>query len=261
MAIWNTMLAAAFGGVVWCLLDWRLEKKFTMVGFCSGTIAGLVAATPASGFIPPWAAVIMGIVSGAACNFATKLKFLMRIDDALDLFAEHAIGGMIGLLFNAFFAKNSIIALDNVNTSIPGGWLDHNWKQLYIQFAYICAASGYAFVMTALLAKLVDMTPCLHLRATDDAEHLGMDDDQIGEFANDYIEVRRDYDDWTPPASVEKSWNIRADSGSDSSMRLPQHVAAGDRHGKPDVGLHDQQNGLPASGQNGSQLEPISEKE
>ena len=120
----------------------------------------------------------------------------MRIDDALDLFAEHAVGmiiifhtgytiyvsilgGIIGLLFNALFAKNSIIALDDVNGSISGGWLDHNWKQLYIQFTYICAACAYAFVMTALLAKAIDMIPGLHLRGTDEAERLGMDDDQV----------------------------------------------------------------------------------
>lgn len=72
VAAWNSMLAAACGGLVWCLLDFRYERKWSMVGFCSGTIAGLVAATPASGFIPTWAAVIMGIVTGAVCNYATK---------------------------------------------------------------------------------------------------------------------------------------------------------------------------------------------
>jgi Amt family ammonium transporter len=72
MAIWNSMIAAAFGGIVWCLLDYRLERKYTMIGFCSGTIAGLVAATPASGYIHPWAAVIMGILAGGVCNYATK---------------------------------------------------------------------------------------------------------------------------------------------------------------------------------------------
>lgn len=71
-AIWNTMVAAAFAGMTWCALDFRYEKRWSMVGFCSGTIAGLVAATPSSGFIKPWASVITGILSGALCNFATK---------------------------------------------------------------------------------------------------------------------------------------------------------------------------------------------
>lgn len=72
LAIWNSMIAAAFGGVVWCFLDYRLERKVTMVGFCSGTIAGLVAATPSSGYITLWGSVVTGAVVGAVSNYATK---------------------------------------------------------------------------------------------------------------------------------------------------------------------------------------------
>jgi len=68
------MLAAAFGGMVWCLLDFRYERRWTMVGFCSGTIAGLVAATPSSGYVHPWSSVIVGVLSGSLCNLATKGK-------------------------------------------------------------------------------------------------------------------------------------------------------------------------------------------
>lgn len=103
----------------------------------------------------------------------------MRVDDALDLFAEHAVGGIIGLLFNAFFATSAVISLDGVNTSINGGWLDHNWKQLYIQVAYICAVCAYSFCVTALIAKGIDMVPGLHIRASGEAESLGMDEDQV----------------------------------------------------------------------------------
>jgi Amt family ammonium transporter len=106
----------------------------------------------------------------------------VRIDDALDLFAEHAVGGIIGLLLNAFFASRDIIALDDINTSAVGGWLDQNWKQLYIQFAYICATCGYTFVVTALLAKCVDLIPGLHLRSTPEAEKLGMDEVEVRSF-------------------------------------------------------------------------------
>ncbi|OCH92724.1 ammonium transporter [Obba rivulosa] len=237
MAIWNSMIAAAMGGIMWCLLDYRIERKLSMVGFCSGTIAGLVAATPSCGYIPQWASLIMGLVVGAVANYATKFKFLVRIDDALDLYAEHAVGGVVGLLFNALFASSEIIALDEVNTSVNGGWLDHNWKQLYIQVAYICATVGYSFVVTALIAKTIDCIPTLHLRATPEAEALGMDDAEIGEFANDYIEVRRDYLDWTPNYNKEES---------DSEIPL----AAGDRHGRPEVGAHPPH--LSATAQNGS---------
>lgn len=68
------MLAAAFGGMVWCLLDFRYERRWSMVGFCSGTIAGMVAATPSSGYLHPWASVITGVLAGALCNLATKGK-------------------------------------------------------------------------------------------------------------------------------------------------------------------------------------------
>lgn len=104
MAAVVTNLAASTGGVTWCLLDYRLEKKWSTVGFCSGVVAGLVAITPGSGFVPAWAAVIFGVVGAAACNYATKLKFFLGIDDALDIFAVHTIGGLVGNILTGFFA-------------------------------------------------------------------------------------------------------------------------------------------------------------
>jgi len=188
-----------------------------MVGWCSGAIVGLVAATPASGFITPYGSVVLGIVAGAVCNFATKIKFWIKIDDALDVFAEHGVAGMIGLLANGVFGDSAIIGLDGVNTGLfPGGWLKHNWKQLYIQFAYVIAVTAYAFVVSALIAFVINKIPGLHLRASEEAELLGMDDDQLGEFAYDYVEVRRDYLAWTP-----------ANSTPGANADVPQ----GDRHG------------------------------
>lgn len=64
-------------GIVWCMLDYRTERKYTVVGFCSGTIAGLVAATPSSGFVPAWGALVIGIASGTICNYATKREFFL----------------------------------------------------------------------------------------------------------------------------------------------------------------------------------------
>lgn len=104
MALIVTHLSASMGAITWCLLDYRLERKWSTVGFCSGAIAGLVAITPAAGYVPPWAAVIFGIVGGVCCNFATKLKFLLGIDDGLDIFAEHGVGGIVGNLLTGLFA-------------------------------------------------------------------------------------------------------------------------------------------------------------
>lgn len=115
------------------------------------------------------------------------------------MFAEHAVGGMIGLFFNAIFGADYIIGLDGVNTGIiPGGFLQRNWRQLYVQVAYIVAATFYSFIVSAILAFIINYIPGLHLRASEEAELLGMDDDQLGEFAYDYVEVRRDYLAWTP---------------------------------------------------------------
>ncbi|EKM57377.1 uncharacterized protein PHACADRAFT_52672, partial [Phanerochaete carnosa HHB-10118-sp] len=138
LAVWNSMPAAAFGGIIWCFLDYRVERKLSMVGFCSGTIAGLVAATPTSGYVPLWASAITGTIVGAVSNYATKLKFYLRIDDALDPGAEHAMGGIIGLLLNGLFADKNLVALDGVS-AVPGGWLNHHYRQLYVQLACVCA--------------------------------------------------------------------------------------------------------------------------
>jgi Amt family ammonium transporter len=89
--------------------------------------------------------------------------------------------------------------LDGVNTGIVnGGWINHNYKQLYVQVAYIVACTAYAFVVSAILAFVINLIPGLQLRASEEAELLGMDDDQLGEFAYDYVEVRRDYLAWQP---------------------------------------------------------------
>jgi Amt family ammonium transporter len=138
----------------------------------------------------------------------------------MDVFAEHGIAGMVGLIFNALFAADYIIGLDGVNTGvINGGWLNHNYRQMYVQVAYICACTGYAFVVSTLLALIINFIPGLHLRASEEAELLGMDDDQLGEFAYDYVEVRRDYLAWTP--------------ATDEPEKTESHVSPQDRHGIP----------------------------
>lgn len=197
----NTHLAGAFGAISWCLLDFRLENKWLMVAVCSGCISGLVAATPSSGVIPLWASVILGVVAGVVCNFLTKLKYLCRVDDSLDVLAEHGIAGMVGLLFNGIFGLATVIGYDNV-TDHAGGWIDHNWKQLYIQLVYILATIAYSAGVTAVLCFVINKIPGLQLRVDYNAEERGVDEDQIGEFAYDYVEVRRDFLDWGVPAAT-----------------------------------------------------------
>jgi len=185
-----THIAASVGGITWCLLDYRFDKKWSVVGFCSGAVAGLVAITPGSGFVPPWSAVVIGILAGIGCNFGTKIKFLVRVDDALDIFSVHAIGGLIGNICTGLFAANYIAHLDGY-TVISGGWVNQNYIQLGYQLAGSCAGFFYAFGMTCALLFVMNLIPGLSLRATGDEEELGIDDSMLGEFAYDYVEVVR----------------------------------------------------------------------
>ena len=137
----------------------------------------------------------------------------------MDVFAEHGIAGVVGLLFNALFAADYVIGLDGVNTGLPvGGWLNHNYKQLYIQVAYIVACGAYSFVMSAIIAYAIDylgkfrFLGGMGLRASEEAELLGMDDDQLGEFAYDYVEVRRDYLAWTPAGEGGSKEEVEVDA-------------------------------------------------
>ncbi|KAH8592396.1 ammonium transporter-like protein [Bisporella sp. PMI_857] len=191
MAAVVTNLAACMGGITWCVLDYRLEQKWSTVGFCSGVIAGLVAITPGSGYVPAWASIIYGIVGAAGANYATKLKFLLHVDDALDIFAVHAVGGFIGNVLTGFFAADYIAHLDGFS-AINGGWLNQNWVQLGYQLADSVSGMAYSFGGTCLILFVMNLIPGLQLRASEEAEILGIDDAEIGEFAYDYVELTRE---------------------------------------------------------------------
>jgi len=192
MACVVTNLAASVGGFTWVLIDYRLERKWSAVGWCSGAISGLVAITPASGYVPPWSAVVFGVVGASACNYATKLKFLIGVDDALDIFAVHGVGGIVGNLLTGLFAADYIAALDGV-TVIPGGFLNHNYIQLAYQLCDCVTGFSYSFGMTCIILFLMNLIPGLSLRATEEAEITGIDEAEIGEFAYDFVEKERDY--------------------------------------------------------------------
>ncbi|KAF7563604.1 hypothetical protein G7046_g500 [Stylonectria norvegica] len=200
MACYVTNLAACVGGITWILLDYRLERKWSTIGFCSGAISGLVAITPASGFVTPWGAVIIGIVGAICCNFGTKLKFVLGIDDGLDIFAVHGIGGAAGNIMTGIFGASYIAALDGGSYD-PIGWIEHHWVQLGYQLAAICAAFLWSFVLSCLLLFIMNLIPGLSLRVSVEEEELGLDDCQLGEFAYDYVEMTRHVADSAHPSS------------------------------------------------------------
>lgn len=180
-----TNLAASVGGLTWMAWDYRIERKWSAVGFCSGAIAALVAITPGSGYVGSPAAVLYGFMAGTLCNFATQLKFYLDCDDALDIFASHGIGGLVGNILTALFAQKSIAAYDG--TIINGGWIDRHYVQLAYHLADSSAGLAYSFFMTTLILWVMNSIPFLRLRVQDHVERLGIDESDMGEFAYDYI--------------------------------------------------------------------------
>jgi len=162
-------------------VDYRLERKFSALGFCSGAVVGLVAITPASGYVGPAASVAIGSVSAVICNFGCKLKHALDYDDALDVFAVHGIGGFCGDIMTGFFAEKYIAGLDG--TVIPGGWLDGNWWQVAYQLADGTAGMSWSFFVTYGLLWIMDKIPGLSLRVDINTEIQGLDIGEMGELA------------------------------------------------------------------------------
>jgi Amt family ammonium transporter len=190
MAMIVTNLAASVGGLTWMLLDYRLEKKFSALGFCSGAIAGLVCITPGSGYVAPASSVAFGLLGGLACNMAVKLKHIFDFDDALDVFAVHGVGGIVGNLLTGVFAQRSISLLGGTPIK-DGGMLDGHHVQLAYQLASSVAGLGYSFVMTYILLFLIDKIPGLSLRLHPEKEELGVDESELGEVAYYFVDKVR----------------------------------------------------------------------
>ncbi|KAI9025237.1 ammonium transporter AmtB-like domain-containing protein [Phycomyces nitens] len=187
MACVVTNLAAAVGAITWMCIDYRIERKFSALGFCSGAVAGLVAITPASGFVGPGPAVAIGFLGAVACNLAVHLKHWLNFDDALDVFAVHGVGGYIGSLLTGIFAEKYIAALDGA-TEIEGGWMNHNWIQFAHQLADATAGAAWSFFITYIILTIMDRIPGLSLRVDLEGEIRGLDAAEIGENAYYHVD-------------------------------------------------------------------------
>ncbi len=127
---------------------------------------------------------------------------MLRIDEPMDIFAGHGIAGIVGLVFNALFGADYIIGLDGVNTGStlqPGGWLNHHYRLLYVQVAYIVACAAYSFVVSFILAFAINMMPGLGLRVSSQCEVIGLDN-ALEEDITDFAEVK--FKDLQPPAAT-----------------------------------------------------------
>jgi Amt family ammonium transporter len=170
LALVNTHLAAAAGALVWAIVEGSRIKKFTMLGVASGLVAGLVAITPAAGYVSPMIALVIGAAAGLICYFAVLAKTKLGYDDALDAFGVHGVGGATGALLTGIFAR---AALNNGN----GGGLSLLGKQAI----GVAAAGAWAAVVTFVLLKALDLT--IGLRVDAETEHDGLDGSLHGESA------------------------------------------------------------------------------
>lgn len=157
-----------------------------MVGACEGAIAGLVGITPAAGFVSCWLAACIGFLTSVACALLQDINKWLHVDEGMDVFKLHGIGGMIGAFLTGIFASSSIAALDG-STEAAGG-IDGNGTQVGKQLAEVCAISAYSFLVSCGLLYILKWIPGMHLRVHVDAELVGLDraqfvDEQIGERA------------------------------------------------------------------------------
>lgn len=171
----NTNLAACGGGMAWALLEYTHSRKFSIIGFCSGIIAGLVGITPAAGYVPIYVAALVGALTSCASYFTVKYKYLLRIDEGLDIFAIHGVGGFVGDILTGFFAANYVPAMDGKSNTYAGGWWNQNWKQMGYQLAAACTCALWSFVVSIVLLFIINKIPGLHLRATEEDELKGLD--------------------------------------------------------------------------------------
>ena len=170
-----THIAAAAAAVTWAVLDWIMDKRPTLVGVSTGAVGGLVAITPAAGFVSVGSAIIIGIVVSLICFWmVAKVKRKLGYDDSLDAFGVHGIGGLVGAILTGVLASPLI-------QSSYSGAIFGNWHQLWVQLIASVATIVFSGIGTFLIFKLVDAS--FGLRVADKQEAIGLDETQHGETA------------------------------------------------------------------------------
>jgi Amt family ammonium transporter len=183
----NTHFAAAAAALGWTVAEWIHNGRPTALGAISGAVAGLVAITPASGFVQPFSALAIGLVAGIFCSFMVfEVKSRLRYDDSLDAFGVHGAGGTLGAILTGLFATgaiNAIFGKDAHGNPVPTGAMDGHWGQLLNQLAGVGIAWGISIVGTLALLFLVDKM--IGLRVSPEEESVGLDLSQHGEEGYD----------------------------------------------------------------------------
>jgi Amt family ammonium transporter len=184
----NTHFATATAAIGWTIFEWFHNGKPTALGAISGAVAGLVAITPASGFVQPMSALLIGMIAGFVCAFMVfKVKSIFGYDDSLDAFGVHGAGGTVGAILTGIFAAaviNPALGKDAAGNPLPTGGLDGHWAQLENQVIAVCISWIIAIVGTLILLFIVDKV--IGLRVTREEENEGLDLSQHGEEGYDF---------------------------------------------------------------------------
>jgi ammonium transporter, Amt family len=175
-ALLVTNTAAAAATITWVLAQYLHKRKVSVVGAACGAVAGLVAVTPASGFVTAGGALVIGLVVGGICYSATLLRARLKVDDALDVFAVHGVGGIFGAVATGVFATTAITGVGGA-----AGLIDGNPAQVWTQTFAIAATIAYAVVATFVIVKVVDLV--LGIRVPSRDEEVGLDLAVHGEAA------------------------------------------------------------------------------
>jgi len=183
LAFLNTDLAASFAAVTWLFVEWRAARKPHFVGLLTGAVAGLATITPAAGYVPIYASVIIGIAAGLVCYYAVQLKNRLNWDDALDVWGVHGVGGFLGIVLLGVFASTAVNPAGGVG-------LVHGSAAFFgKQVASAVGCSIYAFAFTYVMLKVIDLIA--PVRVGEEAER-GLDEFMHGE--NAYVDA--------PPANM-----------------------------------------------------------
>ena len=165
LAFLNTDIAASFAAITWLIIEWSREGKPKFVGLLTGAVAGLATITPAAGYVPVWAAIIIGISAGALCYLAVQLKNRLGWDDALDVWGVHGMGGVFGTILLGVFASTA------VNTQ--AGLLEGNYMFFMKEIVAVIIAAAYGFFFTYLMLALINfITP---VKVSEEDELAGLD--------------------------------------------------------------------------------------
>jgi ammonium transporter, Amt family len=169
----NTDVAGSVAMITWLVVSWLCDGKPSMTGALTGAVAGLATVTPAAGYIRPWAAAVVGVLAGLICYSGVRFRARRGIDDALDVFACHGVGGALGIVLTGVFASAAVNGIS--------GLVEGNVKQFGVQCAGMAITCIYSFTVTFILLKVVNLfTP---VRVTEDVEDKGLDTALHGETA------------------------------------------------------------------------------